>query len=57
MAGCAVFAQGYRMVRCTHGAAGGAWYCEARIEHLGATGSARLGWCGHARLTRLLGNT
>jgi Set1/Ash2 histone methyltransferase complex subunit ASH2 len=34
------------MVRCTHGAASGAWYCEARIEHLGTTGHARLGWCG-----------
>jgi Set1/Ash2 histone methyltransferase complex subunit ASH2 len=38
--------QGYRMARATHGAASGAWYCEARVEHLGATGHARLGWCG-----------
>ena len=34
------------MARCTHGVSRGAWYCEARIVHLGATGHARLGWCG-----------
>ncbi len=37
--------KGYRMVRATHGAASGAWYCEVRVERLGETGHARLGWC------------
>ena len=41
--------QGYRTVRCTHGVATGAWYCEVRVVHLGATGHARLGWCASAR--------
>lgn len=37
--------QGYRSCRATHGAREGAWYFEVRIEHLGETGAARLGWC------------
>ena len=37
--------KGYRMVRATHGAATGAWYCEVLLESLGETGQARLGWC------------
>ena len=27
-----------------HGAHEGTWYYEVRMEHLGATGHARLGW-------------
>ncbi|KAL4424339.1 hypothetical protein ABPG75_001640 [Micractinium tetrahymenae] len=35
---------GYRMVRATHGACAGTWYFEVRIDHLGKTGAARVGW-------------
>jgi Set1/Ash2 histone methyltransferase complex subunit ASH2 len=36
--------KGFRSVRATHGAHVGTWYCEAHVEHLGATGHMRLGW-------------
>lgn len=37
--------RGFRTVRASHGAHSGAWYCEATVTHLGATGHVRLGWC------------
>jgi Set1/Ash2 histone methyltransferase complex subunit ASH2 len=30
--------KGYRLIRATHGAHEGTWYCEATITHLGETG-------------------
>ena len=30
--------------RAVHGAYVGTWYYEVRMQHLGATGHARLGW-------------
>lgn len=35
---------GYRMVRATHGACSGTWYFEVRIDVLGPSGAARVGW-------------
>jgi Set1/Ash2 histone methyltransferase complex subunit ASH2 len=37
--------KGYRTVRATHGVYTGTWYCEVNVQHLGATGHCRLGWC------------
>lgn len=36
--------KGFRSVRATHGVFTGTWYCEWTLEHLGATGHARIGW-------------
>lgn len=36
--------KGYRMVRATHGAHQGTFYCEVTATHLGVTGHARVGW-------------
>jgi len=33
-----------RQARAVHGAYEGTWYYEVRMEHMGATGHARLGW-------------
>ena len=37
--------QGYRSCRATHAVTDGAWYYEVKMEHLGDTGHARVGWC------------
>ncbi|GBF97369.1 histone methyltransferase complex subunit [Raphidocelis subcapitata] len=37
-------AKGYRLVRATHGAHEGTFYCEVTVTHLGETGHCRLGW-------------
>mmetsp|Transcript_34775 Transcript_34775/g.88072 ORF Transcript_34775/g.88072 Transcript_34775/m.88072 type:complete len:333 (-) Transcript_34775:313-1311(-) len=37
--------KGFRTARATHGVFQGAWYCEARVVHLGESGHVRLGWC------------
>ena len=37
--------KGFRTVRATHGVFQGTWYAEVKVQHLGATGHVRLGWC------------